>query len=332
VCGAGNAAYAVNVGKTCDFNGAVTLSANGIPAGAQGSFSANPVTPPGSSTLPIGPLGGVAPGTYNITIVGTDGSITRQDTVVLNVSPGGAPGAPVLASPADGSTGVSTAPSLAWNAVNGAATYDVQVATDAGFGNVVRSATGLTGTSYTPSPALSEDTLYYWRVRANNACGTGSYSAAWSFRTLATTCITQSSTDVPRPISDRTTVESTLAAADALTLTDVNVTIGRITHTADGDLDIYLVAPDGTVVELSTDNGGTGDNYVSTVLDDEAATLITAVSAPFTGSFRPEGSLATLDGRAALGTWRLRIYDDTKRNTGSLVSWSLTVCGAPAGY
>ncbi len=92
-------------------------------------------------------------------------------------------------------------------------------------------------------------------------------------------------------------------------------------------MDIYIVHPDATVVELSTDNGGSGDNYINTVFDDEAATLITAGSAPFTGSFRPEGSLAALDGKAANGTWRLRVTDDEALIAGTLSAWSATVCG-----
>ena len=42
-----------------------------------------------------------------------------------------------------------------------------------------------------------------------------------------------------------------------------SVTI-NITHTQDRDIDCYLAAPDGTRIELTTDNGGTGDNYTNT--------------------------------------------------------------------
>ena len=85
-----------------------------------------------------------------------------------------------------------------------------------------------------------------------------------------------------------------------------------------------------TDVELSTDNGGTGENFTNTRFDDEAATPITSGSAPFTGSFQPEGSLATLDGKAANGTWTLRIYDDAGSDTGTLNAWSLVGCGPAA--
>jgi len=54
---------------------------------------------------------------------------------------------------------------------------------------------------------------------------------------------------VPKTIVDVTTVTSTLAIAESGEVLDVNVGL-TLTHTYDGDIDIYLVGPDGTVVEL----------------------------------------------------------------------------------
>ena len=78
----------------------------------------------------------------------------------------------------------------------------------------------------------------------------------------------------------------------------------NVSTTWASDLDIYLVSPAGTVIELSTDNGGSGDNYTDTVFDDNAATLITLGTAPFTGSFRPEQLLSTLNGQSGNGVWK----------------------------
>ena len=97
-----------------------------------------------------------------------------------------------------------------------------------------------------------------------------------------------------------------------------------ITHTFDADLDIYLVAPDGTIVELSTDNGGSGDNYTNTVISASGATSIVAGTAPFTNTYTPEGNLATLNGLNADGTWILRVCDDAAADTGTLDNWSIT--------
>ncbi len=91
--------------------------------------------------------------------------------------------APTLSSPANGATGVSASAALDWSDVTGAATYDVQVATDSAFTNVVRSGTSLAASAWTVSPALSTNTTYYWRARAANSCGAGAYSSARSFTT-----------------------------------------------------------------------------------------------------------------------------------------------------
>ena len=109
--------------------------------------------------------------------------------------------APVLSSPSDLSTDVALDGSLEWNAVTGADSYAVEIATDNTFNNVVDTQTGLTGTSATPSGLLNS-TTYYWRVLAVNTGGS-STSEIWSFTTVpaiadipALTAPTNSATDI----------------------------------------------------------------------------------------------------------------------------------------
>jgi subtilisin-like proprotein convertase family protein len=102
----------------------------------------------------------------------------------------------------------------------------------------------------------------------------------------------------------------------------VAVTIDSLIHPVDGDVDISLIAPDGSSIELSTDNGNAGSNYIKTVFRMDAATPVTTGTAPFTGSYLPEGDFATLSGNAN-GVWRLRVADDNPGNTGILYKWSL---------
>ncbi len=142
-----------------------------------------------------------------------------------------------------------------------------------------------------------------------------------------------SSTDVPKAIPDLSTITSTIDVPASKTISniaDLNVNID-ITHTNVEDLDVFLESPTGTVVELFTDVGGTGNDFTSTKLDDEAGTSITAGSAPFTGSFVPEESLSDFDGETAIGTWTLTITDDAAPGTGTLNSWGLEISsGTPA--
>ncbi|MFZ2360765.1 MAG: proprotein convertase P-domain-containing protein, partial [Anaerolineae bacterium] len=329
ICLGNNATVAVSVGSVGGFSNPVTLSAAFSPAGPGASFSPNPVTPPGNSTLTVS---GAAAGVTNVTVTGVSGMLNHQANATLNVSTPLAVG-PTLTAPVNGSTGVSTTPTFTWNAAAGATSYEIQVASDPAFANIVASAAGLTGTSWTPGSALAADTVYYWRVRAVNACG-DAWSAIWAFRTAASTCTTYTSTDVPKAVPPSGTAGTTTSVVTVPsgggTITDVNVTIGQLTHTYDADLDIHILHPDSTAVELSTDNGGLGDNYVNTVFDDEAGTLITAGTAPFTGSYRPEGLLSALDGKATNGTWTLRVVDDASGDSGTLSSWSLTICGSVA--
>ena len=119
--------------------------------------------------------------------------------------------------------------------------------------------------------------------------------------------------------------EHTIAVNGSGTIVDVDVFIKNIAHTYDGDLRIYVEGPDGTEVELSTGNGSSGDNYINTIFDDEAANPITAGSAPFTGRFRPEGSLSDFDGKDPNGNWTLRVCDAAEYDTGTLNGWGLTL-------
>jgi len=146
------------------------------------------------------------------------------------------------------------------------------------------------------------------------------------------TIVTASSGTINKAIPDGKSsgVTTTLAFSGiAAPIADVTVTL-NITHTRDSDLTAYLIGPDGTQVTLFSKVGGTGQNFTNTTLSDAAATSITAGTAPFTGTFRPSpGALSAFDGKAANGTWTLKVADGKRNNyTGSIQSWSLTVTTA----
>lgn len=138
---------------------------------------------------------------------------------------------------------------------------------------------------------------------------------------------TFTSTDVNKAIADNGQVVSTLTIGQSMTIADLNVQV-NLTHTRLADVTLTLVAPDGTRVILFNRRGGDGDNLSNTIFDDESSNSIYRGSAPFTGSFKPEYVLKSLDGKNAKGTWKLIVSDTFLRNTGKLNSWSLTVTGA----
>jgi hypothetical protein len=185
VCAPANAAYTIDLGSLAGFSSPVTMSASGVPAGATSSIVPNPLTPPGAATLTIGNTGSAAPGSHTLTVNGTGSSTNHSDTAVLNLATQ-APGLPLLTSPAIGATNVALQPTLVWSAATQGDTYDVQVATDSTFTQVAATASGLTTTSYAVPAALNGGTTYFWHVRANNACGTGRWSAVFRFTTTGT--------------------------------------------------------------------------------------------------------------------------------------------------
>ena len=142
------------------------------------------------------------------------------------------------------------------------------------------------------------------------------------------------STDTPVFIPDTSTVYSLLAISlpDNPTLADVNVQV-RINHTYDRDVTLALEHPDGTEVLLVRRRGGSSDNFgtgagaceslVYTVFDQEAAQSITSGVAPFANSYRPEATLDTFKGKPLNGTWRLRMRDETTRDVGTNLCWSI---------
>ena len=106
-----------------------------------------------------------------------------------------------------------------------------------------------------------------------------------------------------------------------------------ITHPSIDELEILLQAPDGTYVPLSIQNGAAGaDNYTNTCFSATASNPIKFGTAPFTGSFLPEGHLGAMNnGQNADGIWKLCILDRrAPSNAGNLSSWSITFSTNPA--
>lgn len=185
VCAPATADYTVNIGSLLGFAAPVTLSASGNPAGTTASFSTNPVTPAGTSTLTIAGTGTAAAGSYVLTIDGSaTGGVPKSTSVGLDLF-SAAPAPDVPTAPANGALNVAALPTFTWTAAAQAGSHDIEVSTDPGFGTLVASASGLAGTSWTPAAPLGTSTTYYWRVRASNTCGTGTWSNASSFTTVA---------------------------------------------------------------------------------------------------------------------------------------------------
>jgi hypothetical protein len=91
------------------------------------------------------------------------------------------PDVPLLAAPDNGAINLNQPIVLDWNDVADATQYQIQVDDLSSFAapeiNVSPSVSGYSASG------LDEGQTYYWRVRADNACGWSDWSAVWSFAT-----------------------------------------------------------------------------------------------------------------------------------------------------
>lgn len=96
-------------------------------------------------------------------------------------------------------------------------------------------------------------------------------------------------------------------------------------HSAPEDLDIYLYAPGGQFMLLSSDNGAGGSDYTNTCFSPTETNSIINGVAPFTGTFATEGNWETLwfGDSPVNGPWRLMAIDDEPGFTGTIQSWSI---------
>jgi subtilisin-like proprotein convertase family protein len=176
--------------------------------------------------------------------------------------------------------------------------------------------------TYTPAAGFTGAATFTYR--ASDGAADSNVATVMVNVTSAVTIKTYPSTNVPLAIPDNGTSNSTLTVPS----TDIgairNVTV-NITHTRDADMDVFLISPLETRVELFTEVGGNGDHFTNTILDGDVGTSITSGTAPFTGTFRPEGNLNLFDGQMLAGQWRLEVTDDQNQQTGTLVSWSITI-------
>ena len=97
-----------------------------------------------------------------------------------------------------------------------------------------------------------------------------------------------------------------------------------ITHTWTGDLNIDLTSPAGTTLNLASGVGGSGDDFSGTVFEDGGMD-ITGGSAPFTGTWEPQGGTFadTFGGESITGDWTLTVTDGVGGDDGTLNDFAI---------
>ena len=177
---------------------------------------------------------------------------------------------------------------------------------------------------YTLSLPTFEGMLTYTLARGAVTDAYGNPSAAYTghFNVDDPSVLRYQAGGMPLAIPDLGTILSPLTITDDFLISDLDVEL-TLSHTWNDDLDVYLIAPDGTRIELFTDVGGSSQGFTGTILDDQATQAIGSGTAPFTGRFRAEGLLSAVNGMRTAGTWKLEVSDDYQYDTGVINSWAL---------
>lgn len=312
------------------FSEAITFSVTGLPAGATASFSQNPVTPGNQATLTIHTDGVEIDGNYTITIQAqADGVPVTERTVDINFVNSDF-SALLITSPEDGASGISGLPTFTWTALPNALTYDIQIATDPAFNNIVSEAYNLTSPSFTSSVMLEDNTIYYWRIMPANECGSVGFLDPASFHTVSQSCQQVESTGGTVQISSLGLpyIQSKINITQSGTISDINLKNIKGKHEAIADLAFRLKNPAGDTVTLLSALPCNSQDFNFGFNDESPNTTVPCP--PNSGnSYKPVQPLSTFAGQDVAGEWTLIVaVINTLGNGGNFEGWSMEYCAA----
>ncbi|GAA4672207.1 proprotein convertase P-domain-containing protein [Phytohabitans rumicis] len=322
---------AVNLGSsttatlsTAVINGSsetVTFTTTGAPAGLTVSYSPASVPAGGSTTATFSAAASTEPGKYTVNLVGTSPSNTHSAAFVLTVN--GPPGCQQTSNNDVPTRELSqvVAEITIWGCTgNAAATSSVSldvVHTYIGDLDIVlRSPTGGWYTLHAGTGGSADDIKQTYTVNLAGEAANGTwrlevrdwnppdigYINSWSLNlsgVSAPSCGRTNDTDVPVP--DMSTGNGTIAVTGCAGNASGAATVAvNIQHPYIGDLNVALVAPDGSAYLLRERTGSNSDNLIRT----------------FTVNLASE---------ARNGTWTLRVRDLGQADVGYINSWTLTI-------
>ena len=326
ICGNSDTTYNFLYSTFLNFNDTTTFSATGNPTGSTVTFS--PATAINDSTpvqMIVSGLNTATPGNYSIQITGTSALVSKSTSVTLSISDPN-PSMAMLTNPLNAATGISSPLNLVWNATfTPGIIYDVDVATDSAFTNIIANQVASSTNTFLVSTLLNS-TTYYWRVRAYSSCGTSLYTNAWSFTTG--TCQSLASANIPIIISGTgtPTITSTIVIPTVTgTISDINL-IGLVgTHTYINDLTFQLTSPLGTTITLFG-RICFNENDFDCSFDDSAPAGALPCPPIGGGTYQPQMPLSTFNGQNPSGVWTLTVSDSANIDGGSLDGWGLEIC------
>ncbi|WP_291865592.1 reprolysin-like metallopeptidase [Maribacter sp.] len=265
----------------------------------------------------------LAPGTYPIQVLSTSATETKTVTLDLYISDSNFSDV-VLQSPLNNLTDASTSTELTWINNPIYTSYDIEIATDELFTNIVE-AINVASNSYMPL-SLQYETSYYWRIKPKNICGEGNFSLPFTFTTLKFSCNSKSAIGLPLEITANgtPTISSKVSFYEDVPLSDIKVSL-ELDHNYLEDLVATLISPEGTKVILVSSSCGELKN-INAIFDDNANAFTCGGDPAITGTVKPLGTLSSFKGESIKGDWTLQISDNANEDGGFLKAFSIEIC------
>lgn len=330
ICLPGNFTTEIISAGVLGYSDPVQLEVTGnIPPGAAATFSSSNIQPGETATLSVDLSGITVEGefTFNVRAVSGTQEYIRPIRLVLrrNDFSGFA-----LISPADGLTGSTLTQTLRWGPGLDADLYDVQLATDPAFSNIVASRNASALDSFKMNLLLQKGTAYYWRVRPINECGAHAWSEPFFFSTFAEDCRIFQANDLPKNLSANSapTIESKLTVNSGGVISDINIKTIDGYHSFFKDLEAHLISPAGTDVLLWKDRCGNFNGNFNFGLDDAAPGAFPCPPNNTGLQYRPVNPLTPFLGQNSTGEWTFRLKDNVIGSGGTLEDFQIEFCAS----
>ncbi len=336
-CEGEDVVYELNFEAFGNFTDQVDLMVEGLPAGANGSFNPTSISETGTIILTISNLGGLAVGNYPFTVFAESGTTLYQLDLAFDISASNLD-LPNLQLPANQSVGLSLFPSFEWTNVTSANSYIFQLSENPSFSTTIVNNIVQTN-SITLTNKLTNGTVYYWRVKALNACAEGANTNLFSFQTSVESCdLLSNDTDVFISEDVASTIESTITQDEMFGVASIKVS-AEIDHSWVGDISLSLTNPNGDIVDLmsqvgvpASQYGCDGDNIKISFSDDALMTsedlenMCLEGDYALEGTFQPLSPLADIAGLFSQGDWVLSVSDAFAEDGGELLYWDIDFC------
>ncbi len=324
VCLPGSITITANIGQGFN-NGNTYIEILNLPSEITANFSIGPYDVGDEVVVDLNIDNSIQADLYEIQIRAYDSSKSNAKNLKLFIS-NDVPETPIILAPVGNST-TGVFPEFVWNS-SGIYSYQIQLAKDQDFANVVVQESDITGPSYAVITALDPETDYFARLKADNFCGAGPWSEVLPFTTAAIICEEQMKANLDLDIGPQ--IASTVSSIfiDELgTVDNIEVVNLDIDHSWIGDLDITLRSPEGSFIKLMERPCNNQTDMEEIRCGFKPTSAIIAPCPPNTNeSYSSVEDMSTFFGQTITGEWQLIIDDLANLDGGTLHSWGLNYC------